>query len=100
MDYLLFYDYVPDVLERRAPLRDEHLARAWEAQVRGELVLAGALANPIDGAVFHFRCDSAETVKRFAEADPYVRGGIVTRWWVREWATVVGDAAATPTGRP
>ena len=100
MDYLLFYEYVPDVLERRAPLRDEHLARAWQAHARGELVLAGALANPLDGAVFHFRCAAADIVESFAEADPYVRGGIVTRWHVREWATVVGDAAGTPTGRP
>jgi hypothetical protein len=100
MDYLLFYDYVSDVLERRGPLRGEHLARAWEAHSRGELVLAGALADPVDGAVFHFRGDSPAVAEEFAKADPYVRGGIVTRWHVREWTTVIGDAAATPVGRP
>ncbi|HEY2773743.1 MAG TPA: YciI-like protein [Candidatus Binatia bacterium] len=100
MDYLLIYDYVPDILERRGPLRDAHLARAWEAHARGELVLAGALASPVDGAVFHFRCDSDAPVVAFAQADPYVRGGLVTRWQVREWTTVVGEQAATPVGRP
>lgn len=48
MHYLLFYDYAPDYLERRAQFREEHLALAWEAQARGELVLAGALAEPAD----------------------------------------------------
>jgi uncharacterized protein YciI len=100
MDYLLFYDYVPDVLERRGPLRAGHLERAWQAQSRGELVLAGALANPVDGAVFHFRCESIDVVEKFVEGDPYVRGGLVARWRVREWTTVVGEAAATPVDRP
>jgi len=100
MDYLLIYDYSTDVLERRGPLRDEHLARAWEAHERGELVVAGALSNPLDGAVFHFRGDSPAAAERFAAGDPYVRGGLVTRWQVREWTTVVGDAAFAPTGKP
>jgi uncharacterized protein YciI len=96
MDYLLFYDVAADYLERRGAFRAEHLALAWEAQSEGHLVLAGALANPADGAVFHFRGDSPEVAEQFAKADPYVRNGLVTRWRVREWITVVGDAAATP----
>ena len=32
---------------------------------RGELVLAGALANPIDGAVFFFSGSSPEVAERF-----------------------------------
>lgn len=100
MDYLLFYDYCADVLEKRGPHRDEHLARAWDAESRGELVLAGALGSPVDGAVFHFRADSPAVVEAFVAADPYVRHGLVTRWTIREWLTVVGEAAATPTGKP
>jgi uncharacterized protein YciI len=96
MDYLLFYDVVPDYVERRGPFRDEHLSLAWGAQAKGQLVLAGALANPADGAVFHFRGDSPAVAAAFAQADPYVRNGLVTRWRVREWTTVVGDAAANP----
>jgi uncharacterized protein len=93
MHYLLFYDVVPDYVERRKPLRSQHLALARAAQQRGELVLGGALANPPDGAVLLFRGDSPEVANAFAEADPYVLNGVVTRWWVREWTTVVGDAA-------
>ena len=95
-DYLLFYDVASDYLERRAAFRAEHLALAWAAQAKGDLVLAGALANPPDCAVFHFRGDSPAAAEQFANADPYVRNGLVTRWRVREWTTVVGEAASTP----
>jgi uncharacterized protein YciI len=96
MDYLLFYEYASDYLERRAQFRAKHLELAWAAQSRGELFLAGALANPADGAVFHFKSDSPAAPQQFANADPYVRNGLVTRWSVREWTTVVGDTASTP----
>lgn len=94
--YLLLYDLAPDYLERRAALRDEHLALAWDAQSRGELVLAGALTDPVDQAVLVFEGDSHEVAERFVAADPYVRGGLVTAWRVRLWTTVVGDDATTP----
>lgn len=93
MHYLLFYDVVPDYMERRAPLRAEHLALGRAAVARGELVLGGALVDPTDGAVLLFRGDSPAVAEAFAAADPYVRDGLVTRWRVRAWATVVGDAA-------
>ena len=89
MHYLLFYDVVPDYGERRVPFRAEHLALARAAHARGELVLGGALADPIDGAVLLFRGDSPAAAEAFAAADPYVRNGLVTRWRVRAWATAV-----------
>jgi uncharacterized protein YciI len=94
--YLLMYELAPDYLERRGEFRTEHLKLAWEAQARGDMVLAGALADPADGAVLLFSSDSPEPAERFAAADPYVRHGLVARWRVRQWNTVVGDAAATP----
>src|SRR3954469_16304244 len=94
MHYLLMYDSVPDYAERRTPFRAEHLALARAAGARGELVLGGALANPIDGAVLLFRGESPAVAEAFAAADPYVRNGLVTSWRVREWTTVVGDGAA------
>ena len=96
MHYLLSYDFVPDYLQRRAEFRDAHLQLAWQAQGRGELVLAGALADPVDGALLVFDCASAETVERFAATDPYVTNGLVTGYRVRQWSTVVGDDAMTP----
>ena len=96
MHYLLMYDVNPDYLARRVEFRDEHLTLAWQSHERGELVLGGALADPVDGAVLLFRGDSPEVAERFAAADPYVRHNLVTRWRVRPWITVAGTEAATP----
>ena len=101
--FLLFYDIVDDYVERRAAWRDAHLEKAWAASAAGSLLLGGALVNPTDGAVLLFRGDSAKVAEDFAAADPYVVNGLVTRWYVREWATVAGHDAATPvraTGAP
>lgn len=96
MHYLLMYDLVSDYLERRAAYRDAHLKLAWAATERGDLLLAGALAEPTDTAVLLFQGDSAAAAEAFAKADPYVLAGLVTRWRVREWTTVVGEGAAKP----
>lgn len=94
MHYLLFYDLTPDYLERRAEFRSSHLALARDAYARGELLLAGALANPVDGAVLLFKGKSADVASAFAQADPYVKNGLVRSWRVREWTTVIGDDPA------
>lgn len=94
--FLLMYDTVPEYLERRGEFRSAHLTLARAAQVRGELILGGALANPVDGAILLFRGETDEVARKFAEADPYVLNGLVKLWRVREWTTVVGEGAATP----
>jgi uncharacterized protein YciI/heme-degrading monooxygenase HmoA len=96
MHYLLFYEVGEDYVSRRAEFRDAHLEKAWQASARGELVLAGALSNPVDGAVLLFQGDSPEVAEKFARADPYVTSGAVKRWHVREWMTVAGESAAKP----
>ena len=94
--FLLLYTTASDYMERRGSFRAEHLRLAWEAQGRGELVLAGALADPPDGAVLLFQGESAAAAEAFARADPYVANGLIARWEVREWTTVIGDLAAKP----
>ena len=93
MHYLLFYDVVDDYVERRAPFRAAHIKLAREAADRGELVLGGGLANPADGSVLLFKGDSPAAAEAFAKANPYVVNGVVTKWRVREWTTVVGPLA-------
>ena len=93
MHYLLFYEVGPDYEERRKAFRAAHLHHGRAAVERGELVLAGAFANPIDGAVLLFRGDTPAAAEQFAKSDPYVVNGLVNRWYVREWTTVVGDSA-------
>ncbi len=94
--YLLFYEVADDYTTRRTAFRRAHLAAAWAAAERGEMVLAGALAGPADGAVLLFKGDSPEVAEKFARADPYVVNGVVKSWRVREWTTVVGEGCAGP----
>jgi uncharacterized protein len=88
--WLLLYDLVDDYLERREPLRPEHLALAQVARERGHLVMAGALADPYDQAVFVWKVDDPEVIDRFVAHDPYVREGLVKGFRVRKWNVVIG----------
>jgi hypothetical protein len=94
--FLLLYDVCDGYETKRVPFRELHLKHGWAAHERGELLLGGALADPIDGAVLLFRGETPEVAERFAKADPYVTNGLVTRWRVREWTTVVGADAMNP----
>jgi uncharacterized protein YciI len=90
MHTILFYDVVDDYVERRAQFRQQHLELARQAQQRGEVVMGGALADPVDGAILVFRGDSTDVAEAFAKADPYVINGLVKAWRVRKWNTVIG----------
>lgn len=89
--FALFYQAVDDFIARRAPFRDEHLGLARDAYARGELVLAGALADPPDAALLVFQGDSPSAAESFARQDPYVKNGLVKSWKVRSWTVVVGN---------
>jgi uncharacterized protein len=95
MHYLLLYEASDNYEERRKPFRSAHLAHARAAEARGDLVLGGAFANPVDGAAIVFRGDSQSAAEDFAKSDPYVLNGVVKSWRVREWTTVVGPGAET-----
>ncbi len=96
MHYLLFYDTADNYLERRGEFRGEHLKLAWEAYDNGEMILAGAFANPVDGALLLFNGNSPEVAEKFVKQDPYVKNGLIKNWYIREWTTVVGEAATAP----
>lgn len=88
---LLLYDYVPDVLERRAPHREAHLARIAEWIARGDMLMAGALGDPPTGAAFVFGDVPEHEIARFADGDPYLAAGLVTGRRILPW-TVVASA--------
>jgi uncharacterized protein len=89
LHHVLFYDYVEDVLERRGPYRDEHLALLERWKDDGRLVTAGALGRPPHGAMIVFRVDDPAEIEAYVGADPYVAGGIVTGHRVVPWTVVV-----------
>jgi uncharacterized protein YciI len=89
--YALFYQAVDDFIARRGAFRDEHLRLAREAHARGELILAGALADPADSALLVFQAETPAPAEAFARQDPYVKNGLVQNWKVRGWTVVVGN---------
>lgn len=96
MHYVLQYEISADYLEKRSLFRQQHLQLAWQAAERGELMLGGALGEPVESAMLLFNVDSAEQVRAFAETDPYVVHGLVSRYRILPWHTVVGEQAANP----
>ena len=96
MHHLLIYTYSADYLERRGAYRNDHIAKAWQLQARGQLVLAGAAGDPPDSAVFVFDCDSRDTIEAFVKGDPYYIHGLVEKYEIKPWTTVVGKDAKTP----
>jgi uncharacterized protein len=86
--YLLRYDYIPDVLEKRGPHREGHLGLAKKLIDEGKC-LSGGPTGPVDvsvpptGALFIFT--DVESAKMFVQEDPYVSNGIVTGHSIEEW---------------
>jgi hypothetical protein len=88
--YILFYKTFDNYVERRAPYREAHLAYARAAHESGELVMAGVLAEPADGAVLVFKGKGPAAAEKFAQNDPYVKNGLIAEWRVRPWTVVIG----------
>jgi uncharacterized protein YciI len=86
--YLLLYTYVEDILERRGPYREGHLAGIRAEQEAGRIVMAGALGTPPTGGAIAFRGVSPEQIEQFAAADPYVQAGLVTDQRIERWNLV------------
>lgn len=84
----LFYDYVADILERRAPHREAHLAWIDEWIASGSMIMAGALGDPPTGALFVFGDVAAEEIARYTDGDPYIEAGLVTARRVLPWTVV------------
>jgi hypothetical protein len=98
--FVLFYSYAPDIMERRAPFRAGHIGLASEAAKRGELVLGGAFTEVAAGGMIIFKGENDSVVKKFVDADPYVKNGLVTGWRIQEWTTVIGEGALTKVVLP
>ena len=89
--FALMYELVDDYLTRRTAFRQQHLKMANDLKARGQIVLAGAFADPPDKALLVFHADDRSVAENFAKNDPYVINGLVKRWEVRAWSVVVGN---------
>lgn len=98
--YALIYEAADDYVARRPAFREQHLRLAQAAREREELVLAGAFADPVNGALIVFQVDDKSKVEEFARKDPYVVNGLVKRWEVRPWTVVVGQERVSSSTVP
>lgn len=96
MHYLLSYQLADNYLERRAEFRTAHLALAWQAAEQGDLILGGAVGEPVESALLLFKVDDIRKVEHFAKTDPYVLNGLVISYRILPWHTVAGAQASTP----
>ncbi|MFA9270515.1 MAG: YciI family protein [Baekduiaceae bacterium] len=87
---VLTYDYVDDILDKRGPLREEHLANITREVEAGRLLSAGAVGDPPTGARFVWTEGNEDAIAAFVAADPYVKGGLVTGHDVQPWTVVAG----------
>lgn len=94
--YILSYDYVPDVLEKRGPYREGHLQLARDLMAAGKCTAGGPVAPLADddddeasptGAVFIF--GDLQAARSFVDQDPYVSAGIVTSHSIQAWTVAV-----------
>lgn len=85
---VLRYDYVADVLERRPPHREAHLALIGRWQADGRLLMGGPLGDPPHGALFVLRTPEAAAAEAFVREDPYVGAGLVDGWHVDSWSVI------------
>jgi uncharacterized protein YciI len=89
--YLLRYDYIPDVLEKRGPFREGHIGLAKQLAAEGKCLSGGPTGEPgmevPTGALFIFSDEAAANL--FVKEDPYVSGGIVTGHSIEEWNVVI-----------
>jgi uncharacterized protein YciI len=87
--FVLEYTYVPNMIEKRVPVRPAHLEFTKPHIESKKLLAGGALLPGMEGGMLLFRAPK-EYVEDFAKNDPYVVEQLVTEYRIREWAIAVG----------
>lgn len=88
MFFILNYTVTEDYLEKRAPLRAEHLNLIKNYQESGKLQMAGAFDNSKLGAILIFKVEDTSEVEDFVKADPYYTQGLISSFSVNKWNCV------------
>lgn len=98
MLYAVISEDVPDSLPLRLQNRDAHIARLNELAGQGRLVLAGPhpaadtedfKASGVSGSLVVAEFDSLADAQRWADADPYVSGGVYASVQVKPFLKVL-----------
>ncbi|NJL49808.1 MAG: YciI family protein [Leptolyngbyaceae cyanobacterium SM2_5_2] len=85
--YVMWGSYCENVLERRAPYREAHLAGLQKQKDKGLLLTLGPTTD--NTKVFGiYAADSETTVRQLVEGDPYWQNDIWTDYAIYEWNQV------------
>ncbi len=85
--FVLWGRYCENVLEKRAPYRDAHLAAIAKQKDSGVLITIGPTQD-LQYVFGIYEASDAATVSQLIESDPYWRHGIWTDYAVHEWIQV------------
>ncbi|GLI02505.1 hypothetical protein Pa4123_77830 [Phytohabitans aurantiacus] len=88
--FLVIYQYVPDMEQRRTESRPAHIAWLKERAEAGRLILAGATLDPVDSAVLIVRGEDILAVRRMLLDDPYAAANLIVGVTVRPMGVAVG----------
>lgn len=77
--------YVADAAERRAPFREEHLARLQQLHETGRLLFGGAFED-LSASLMGYLLPSEAAVRELVESDVYWRNGVWVGYTVRALA--------------
>lgn len=92
MYFLVKYKFVPNFIERRKAVREDHLLYIRGAFDSGEVIAGGAygeLENLTEGLII-FKLDCRERANQFVRNDPFYVSGLITSYEIHKWHVVVG----------
>lgn len=97
---VLEYKYVPNMIQRREPVHEAHLALAKEYVYQGDCIAGGPVTPHVThgydnmtymdqptGAFFWFK--TKEAAEQFMLDDPYAQMDLVTSYAIYDWNVVV-----------
>ncbi|MGL5874587.1 MAG: YciI family protein [Xenococcaceae cyanobacterium] len=85
--FIMWGSYCEDVLEKRAPYRQEHLD-GLSAQKNSGVLLTIGPTKDLTKVFAIYEVDSEDAVRKLVEADPYWQQGIWTEYEIKEWTQV------------
>ena len=87
--FVTSYESLDDAVAREPHLIADHRARSKEFYAQGKVLIAGAFFNnPQEPLSTMAVLTTREAAEEYARGDPFVLNGMVSRWYIREWANM------------
>jgi hypothetical protein len=86
--YVMWGSYCEDVINKRAPYREAHLAGLHQQKADGLLVTIGPTQD-LTKVFGFYEAESEQQVRELVENDPYWQNGIWTEYAVKEWIQAI-----------